>query len=356
MCSGPGRTATGIRAWSAAVAVLATLATPLEARAQTGPPVEVSVGITNVLADVGHYIADKRGYFAAEGLKVRLVTFDAAARMITPLAAGELDVGGGGVAAGLFNAVARGIGLKIVADKSSSKGAFSPGALMVRKDLVEGGRYKALADLKGAKLAVPAPGTATSTSISRHLATAAMSLKDVELVYLSFPNMVSALQNKGVEAAFLTEPSVTAVTDAGTAVPIVRDAEMFPDHQIAVTLYSERFIRTPGNVAVRFMRALLRGTRDYNDAVSEGRFAGPAAEGVIAILTEYALIKDASVYRRITVHGCDPDGALNLKSLEADLAFFVSEGLIKGNVRVADAIDTSIAAAAVRDLGHYKRK
>ena len=181
MCSGPGRTATGIRAWSAAVAVLATLATPLEARAQTGPPVEVSVGITNVLADVGHYIADKRGYFAAEGLKVRLVTFDAAARMITPLAAGELDVGGGGVAAGLFNAVARGIGLKIVADKSSSKGAFSPGALMVRKDLVEGGRYKALADLKGAKLAVPAPGTATSTSISRHLATAAMSLKDVEL-------------------------------------------------------------------------------------------------------------------------------------------------------------------------------
>src|SRR5229473_2811017 len=76
------------------------------APARAAEPVSVSAGITNVIADVGLFVADKRGYFAAENLKVRFVPFDAAARMIAPLAAGDLEVGGGGISAGLFNAVA----------------------------------------------------------------------------------------------------------------------------------------------------------------------------------------------------------------------------------------------------------
>jgi D-alanyl-D-alanine carboxypeptidase (penicillin-binding protein 5/6) len=42
----------------------------------------------------------------------------------------------------------------------------------------------------------------------------------------------------------------------------VGDDDMFPNHQIAVTLFSEKFIKTSRDVAVRFMRALLRGTRE----------------------------------------------------------------------------------------------
>jgi NitT/TauT family transport system substrate-binding protein len=47
---------------------------------------------------------------------------------------------------------------------------------------------------------------------------------------------------------------------------------------------------------------------------------------------------------------------LNLTSLETDLAYFKSQGLIEGKVTVADAIDTSIAQAAVKDLGPYHKK
>jgi len=287
---------------------------------------------------------------------VSFVSFDAAARMIAPLASGDLEVGGGGISAGLFNAVARGLGVKIVADKSTSAPGLGTGALMVRKALIEAGRYKAARDLKGLKVAVPGPGTGTSTSIDRFLATVGMSIADVELVYLSFPQMVTALQNNGVDAAFVVEPSRSAVEASGSAVSIVRDDEMFPNHQIAVTLYSGRFIRSNRDAAVRFMRAFLRGTRDYNDVVRDGRLAGPGAEAIIAVLTEYSLIKDPAIYRRVGVHGCDPDGKLNLPSLEADLAFFVAQGLIQGKVDVASAIDASIAEAAVRDIGPYARK
>lgn len=337
-------------AW--AVALLAFF--PLSPEARAADPVTVNVGITNVIADVGFFVADKRGYFAAENLKVNFVAFDAAAKMVAPLASGDLDVGGGGISAGLFNAVARGVGLRIVADKSSSLAGFGTGALSVRKDLVDSGKYKSPRDLKGAKIAVPAAGTGTSTSLERYFNRFGFGLRDTDLVYMSFPQMVTALQNKAVDAAFLTEPSVTTAVMGGDAVRVAGDDEMFPDHQIAVTLFSEKFIGGKRDVAVRFMRAMLRGGRDYTATVADGKLAGPGAENMISILTEYSLIKDPAVYRRIGVHACDPDGKLNIASLQADLDYFRSQGLIEGKVEVGDAIDTSIAEAAVRGIGPYK--
>ena len=339
-----------------AAALLLGLAGFAGARLPAAAQTNVSVGITNVIADVGHFVAHKRGYFAAEKLNVTFVPFDAAARMIAPMAAGDLDVGGGGIAAGLFNVVARGVGLKIVADKSTSAPGLGTGALMVRKDLVDAGRYKSVKNMKGWKLAIPAAGTGTSTSLENLFNAAGFALKDMDVVYLSFPQMITAMENKAVDAAFLTEPGVTTVESRGAAVRIANDDEMFPFHQIAVTLYSEKFINANRDAAVRFMRAFLRGTRDYTDAVRDGRLRGPGAEDIISILTEYSLIKDAAVYRQIRVQNCDPDGRLNVASLEKDLAYFRAQGLIEGKVTVADVIDTSIAEAAVRDLGPYPRK
>lgn len=323
---------------------------------QTAPPITVTIGSTNTAADVGNFIADKRGYFAAEGITAKFIRFDAAARMIAPMASGELDVGGGGISAGLFNAVARGIALKIVADRSTAIRGHGNAGVMVRKALIDSGAYKSPADLKGRKFAIPAPGSGTSTAIDRWLKPIGMSLKDLDITHLSFPQMVTAIQSGAIDAAFLPEPGMTTVTDAKAAVRVVSDDEMFPNHQIAVTLFSEKFIKSPGNAALRFMRAFLRGTRDYNDAVKAGKLAGPGAEGVIAVLTEYSVFKNPEIWRRIIVHGCDPDGKLNPDSLQIDLDYFTAQGLIQGKVTLAGAIDTSIAAAAVRDLGPYKRK
>ena len=42
------------------------------------------------------------------------------------------------------------------------------------------------------------------------------------------------------------------------------------------------------------MRAYIKAVREYNDALKDGRIAGPNAEEVIAILTEHTFIKDAA--------------------------------------------------------------
>src|SRR3954471_15660316 len=95
----------------------------------------VKVGLVGNISDAPIYIGLARGYFDQEGLQLQTSTFDSAARQIAPLATGELDVGGGAISAGLFNAAARKIELRIVADRSRMAPGYSYVTLMIRKDL-----------------------------------------------------------------------------------------------------------------------------------------------------------------------------------------------------------------------------
>src|SRR3989454_8226330 len=90
------------------------------ARSVAADSVTVRVGIANASSDVGFFIADRKGYFRQEGIDVTFTAFDSGAKMIAPLGLGRLDVGAGSPSAGLYNAVARGIVIKIVADKGST--------------------------------------------------------------------------------------------------------------------------------------------------------------------------------------------------------------------------------------------
>jgi NitT/TauT family transport system substrate-binding protein len=317
-------------------------------------PVVVRVGLANASSDVGFFIADKKGYFKQEGLNVSLLAFDSGAKMVAPLGNGQLEVGAGSPSAGLYNAVARGIEIKIVADKGSTPPGYGYQPLLVRKDLVDSGRYKSLKDLKGMKIAGSATGSASTSTLNEALKKAGLKYGDVDRVFLGFPQHVMALQNKAVDAAMTTEPSATRAVQSGAAVRVMGDDVIYPNHQLAVVLYSSAFIKNNPDAARRFMRAYLRAVREYNDALKDGKIAGPNAADVIAILTEYTNIKDPAVYRTITPQGCNPDGKVYEPSLRNDLAFYKEEGQIKGNVTVEQALDNSFVEAALKDLGPYQ--
>ena len=112
------------------------------AHAQTAT---VRVALVQAVSDAPFFIADKKGYFAQEGIRV---TFSVLREMIAPLGTGQLDVGGTSTSAGLFNAVERGINIKIVADKGSTPPGYGYQPILVRKDLVESGKVKSFADFK----------------------------------------------------------------------------------------------------------------------------------------------------------------------------------------------------------------
>jgi NitT/TauT family transport system substrate-binding protein len=315
---------------------------------------DVTLGAPAVITNAPFFIAEANGYFSDEGLAVHIVDFDSAAKMIPSLGTGELDVGAGAPSVGLYNAVARGIDIKIVADKGHVAPGYPWQAFMVRKALIDNGKVKSFKDWKGLRVATAAKGATETSVLNVALESAGLALKDVDQVFLPFPEQATAFANGGIDASLTTEPTITFIERAGTAVRFAGVDSVYPNHETAVVLYGGPFMRKRPATAGKFMVAYLRGVRFYDDALAQGKLAGPNADKVISILIRYAKVKDPAIYRAAAASVCDPDGKLDMASLKKDLQFFEAEGDISGKVTIDRVVDTSFSRAAVAKLGPYR--
>ena len=317
---------------------------------------EVRIGVLGASSDAPYYIADAKGYFGAAGIEPKFVNATNTAQLVAPLGTGELDVGSGAPSASLYNAVARGIDIKIVADKGSMPRGYGFMPLLVRKDLIDSGRFRSFADLKGLRVGSPTPGGANVSTLNEALKKGGLTLNDVEAVFMGQLELALALENRALDAALVTEPNATLAVDDGKAVRFAGGDEIYPDQQLSVVVYSGEFIRKRPETAKRFMLAYIRAVRDYNDALRDGHLAGRGADEIIGIMTRYAKVKDPKIYRDMVPNGVNPDGRVNLASLQEDHDLFGTLGLLKGNSNVKDLVDLSFADAAVAVLGPYRRK
>jgi NitT/TauT family transport system substrate-binding protein len=315
----------------------------------------VKVASAGIASDIGFFLAHKKGYFGAEGLEVSLTTLANSPQMIGPLGMGQLDVGAGTVAASLYNAVAQNVAIRAVADKGSMRAGYGFSGLLVRKDLIDNRRFKGFADLKGMKIAVGTLGSANSSAVNEALKRGGLTWNDATMVPLTFPQHLAAYANKAIDASMTNEPTASEAVKEGLAVRIAGNDEIYPDQQTAVVIYSEEFARKRPELALKFMRAYIKAVREYNDALKDGKIAGPNADEVIAILTEYTFIKDAKIHREITPAAIAPDGRMNLKGLANDLQFFKERKLLQDpGITVERILDTSFVEEAVKELGPYK--
>ena len=316
---------------------------------------EVKIGTPLVISDAPIVIAEAKGYCREQGIRTTVINLVTGSQMVAPLGAGQIDIAAAATSAGLFNAAARGIGLKIVADKGSNLPGYAYVSLLVRKELVDSGKFKTLKDLKGLRVAEPGKGGSTGSTVNEALKSAGLRYDDAVHVYnMGFPEMVTALKNGAIDAAISPEPFNTFAREQGIAVRFPSDA-FYPRQTIAVVLYGNEFMAKRADVAHRFMVAYLKGVRFYNDAIRDGHFAGPKAAELIDLLVKETRYKDPALYQKIVPNGCDPDGRVDRPSLEKDLAFYRANKFVENDtIGVADVVDDSFVDAALKTLGPYK--
>jgi ABC-type nitrate/sulfonate/bicarbonate transport system substrate-binding protein len=98
-----------------------------------------------------------------------------------------------------------GVPVNIVADAGSYVEDHSVGAFVVRKDLVDSGEVDGIDDLAGRKLVATGEGIAMDMFNHILLGQAGLTPDDVELTYIGFPDMMTALGSGQIDAAQLTE-------------------------------------------------------------------------------------------------------------------------------------------------------
>jgi len=315
---------------------------------------KVNVGLGGSSVDTAFYLARDKGYFKDENIDVNFIVFAAGAQQIAPLGTGELEVGSGAASVGLYNAIARGVGLRIVADKGHTEPGNGYQSLVVRKALIDSGQFKSLADLKGKRMGIAAEGVTTLSYVNEAAKAGGIAFDDVTLAYLPMPDQVTAMKNGAIDASILPEPPATLITDAGIGVRFMNSDQFYPYGQVTMVFYGEKFLHDNPELALRFMRAYLRGIRAYNDGLKGGKVRPDATE-VVETISKYFKMPPALV-TEMYAPAVDPDGMVQTKSIAKDLEFFRARGWVKQPIDLNTVIDTSIAQKAAADLGQYQRK
>ena len=327
---------------AAGVLALALLAA-IPAGAQA--PQTVKLGVLKLTSSAVLFLGVEKGYFKEFGVEPELVYFQAAQPIAVALASGDIEVGATGLTAGLYNIVAGGVRIWIVADKGREWPDHNLTALLVRKDLYDSG-VRTMRELKGRKIGVTQIGSTFHYNVGRYLEKEGMAPGDVELVPLqALPALNDALAAKRVDAVATAEPFVSRLESTGTGVTIVQTGDTFP-WQIATVMYSDRFARNR-KAAVAFMKGYVKASRAYFDAVLASK-SGPAFEEVVAITARYTgagpdLIRKGFPYQ-------DRDGRLMPGDVGRQLAWWHTQKLVKAPVAEKDIVDESFLRDALKDL------
>ncbi len=309
----------------------ALLAAPFVVRAQAleKPKLTLAVGGKNLLYYLPLTIAEQRGYFKAEGLDINIVDFAGGARALQALVGGSADVVSGAFEH-TVNMQAKGQRLRAFV----LQGRAPQIVLGVNPKTLA--HYKTIADLKGKKIGVTAPGSSTNVMVNFILAKAGLKPSDVSIIGVGAgPGAVAAMRAGQIDALSNLDPVVTLLQRSGdlkviSDTRVVAEAErVFGGPMPAGCLYAQQsFIDKHPATVQALTNALVRADKWIQSA-------GPSE--IITNVPEGFLLGDRAVYidAFLAAKGAlSPDGSFPEKGADTAL-------------RALSSIDAEIAKAKI---------
>jgi NitT/TauT family transport system substrate-binding protein len=255
----------------------------------------------------GLYIAQQRGLFAAEGLRVSILKAVSGKTAITNQLAGHYDVTSGNyVSYILANADPQAAGLKKAADFR----VLTPGSIMEssNQDIMvpAHSNIKTVSDLRGKTIAVNVTHNIGQLLVSSILSDNAVPASSVRFVPIQFPDMAKALQQGKVAAAWQPDPFITESEENVGAIPLADSNQGSTENlPIAGYMVTASWLKKYPNTAAAFRRALVKAqTIATNDpaAVQQGMeaFAGvPAISAAVEASPQFPTKMNAALLGRL---------------------------------------------------------
>lgn len=298
---------------------------------------KVILGASPALSSAGIYIAQEKGFFKDAGLEVEITVMpNSTSQMVTLLSNNKLQVAAGNVTAGLYNAFSSGEKFKIVADKGHTSNETPYLWLIVKKELVDSGKIKSLKDLKGKKIGLPSiDGSSQQIVLDKMLSSEGLTLKDVELVKVGYPEVNLGLKNDLIQAAIQLEPFLFTSTTENVAVKFASAQKFWPDQQSGVLIFSEEFAKQTV-AAQSFMNAYLKGIAEYNLALNDKK----RWLEVSGLINKYTKLDPEATWSKLEPTGLANSGQLNLISMQNDLNWYFENGFIKSKIDLKSVVES----------------
>lgn len=315
------------------------------------PPVTINVSSVGLTTEGGLFTAIEKGYFKDEGITIKIIPGTTSnADTISQLVSGDLDIGVMNLGAAYINARERKVPIKaIVPSYVIAPGEVTTG-VVIRKDLLDSGKFKSFADVKGLKLAVSARGNTSHYSILRAAEKAGLKQSDLNIVNMPLPDTIVAMGNKAIDGSFLVEPFITVANKQNIATLKLPEFETSAGLPSLMYAANTKFLEKNKEAAERFVAAFLKGQRDFRAAVD----AGGEQPAMYATLAKYGQIKDVARLKEIRLPKVSVDGKFDPNIVNDLQDFLIGEKIISKKVAVNDLIDTAYLNSALQRLATQK--
>ena len=305
----------------------ATLPYLAHAQALEKSKVTVAVGGKNLLYYLPLTIAEQLGYFKAEGLDVTIVDFAGGSRALQAVVGGSADV-----VSGAFEHT---VNMQFKGQRMRAfvlQGAAPQIVLGINPKTMAG--FKTIADLKGKKVGVTAPGSSTNVMLNFVLAKAGLKPSDVSVIGVGAGNgAVAAMRAGQIDAMSNLDPVITLLQRSGdlkiiSDTRVVAESEkVFGGPMPAACMYAmQTFINSNPNTTQALANAIVRADKWIQKA---------GAADIIKTVPESFLMGDRAVYidAFLAAKGAlSPDGMIPDKGAQTA-------------VRALASVDDQLAAA-----------
>jgi NitT/TauT family transport system substrate-binding protein len=310
----------------------------------------VRAGQLGALSDTGLLLGAARGFYSEQGLELHAARYNSPSQVLAALSSGQLEAASVPISAELLSVLARGPGLKLVAEAAGAPPGHGAGGLLVRPDLAGG--LKTPTDLRGFRIGLPARGGSLEVELAALVKQGWLAHTDVEVVVLPISEVGPALADGSLEAAMLFEPDLSELAQRGLGRVWRRSDRILPNHLTAALVFTTRFGSTQPDAARRYVTAYLKALRLYNDVFVKGKAAERG--GLIHILSRSTNVSEPAQFNRMVLPGMNPNGMVNVETLRIDQQFFLATGQQQREVDLAAVVDSQYAAYAIIQLGEYR--
>lgn len=300
----------------------------------------IKVGVTAVAGLAAPYIAEERGYFTAEGVPATLIPFDSTATQAVAVVSGDVDFGVTALAAAVYNLASQGE-LQIIAAAAHEYPGFRIQGIFASGRAYEAG-LKSLKDLPGHSFAVTGMSGPPVYVVGGLVAAKyGFDVKSIQFVSVeSIPNVATSLIGGRVDAGG-TSPTAALVPfiESGAVKVLAWVGDETP-WQYGGVMASPRTVKERPDTVARFLRAYRQAMRDYHDAVAgpdEKRRDGPTTSAVLALVAKAT--HQSLDQLNLAIPYVDADARLDVKDVLRQVAWYRSQGLVKGKVETEAMID-----------------
>lgn len=304
---------------------------------------KLTVGALRFTSHAASFVAYERGYFSDEGLDVEFKFFQAAQPMAVAIASGDADYAVTAISGGLVSLAEKGATKVIGGALSEEKGI--DGQLILASNAAYEAGLTSPAQLDGKSFGITQAG-----SSFHYMGAKIAAAEGVEVTFKPLQKVgaiIGALKSGQIDAWSIVPHIAKALAGGGAVQAIGSVADYLPDYQVTTVFTSADNAANERGQTKAFLRAFSLGADDFNAALVDKTAGEEAADDMVRLIHKYVYAdKPYEKAERSIRNGAmriNKNAALNMGSVEDQLSWFKSEGLIKDSITSETLVDPSYA-------------